>query len=440
MATTCFHCALGVPIITPHTCVIGLTLYPHFPGGMRFSSEALRIRVARKVLASYGGHRDPDAPFVPDEASGAMSRGDAADDDDVMRFDDEDGEGGQQAPSEIMSFALQPPEHLMPSSEQQQRQWQWQGSRQEEEEVSAGIDDTMGDGEVVAGASAPMPDDAVVLLVAEEGEQEEEPEEGYAATEEAAAVPSTEQEAIEDAIMVADEEVSRMPLYGDDSGAGAYNDDQQAHDALMRSVLSEAEEALDLDDGHFLDYALDAMVASLEPPHAASIPRGGFTVAGWEIDRQLDGIILGLQGSGEEGGGSSSGGVNGLFGEAGRSSRPPSVAAARSGEVEGGSRGDVGATSADLAAVLDDLLEGLEDAPPAVVDRGASSAADGADIDDGWGSASELPHVEGTSSGGGGGGVSAEKAADGMAIDDLVDDLVGGLDQVPDRGLLVMGY
>ena len=401
---------------------------------MRFSSEALRIRVARTVLASYGGHRDPDAPFVPDEASGAMSRGDAAaNDDDVMRFDDEDGEEGQRAPSEIMSFALQPPEHLMPSSEQQQQQQQqWQGSRQEEEEVSAGINDTMGDGDVMAGASAPMPDDAVVLLVAEEEEQEQ--QEGYAATEDDAAVPSTEQEAIEDATMVVDEEVSRMPLYGDDSGAGAYNDDQQAHDALMRSVLSEAEEALDLDDGHFLDYALDAMVASLEPPHAASIPRGGFTVAGWEIDRQLEGIILGLQGPGEEG--SSSGGVDGLLGAAGASSRPPSVVAGRSGEGEGGIRGNVGATSADLAAVLDDLLEGLEDAPPAV---GAASAAEGADIDDGWGSASELPHVEGTS-GGGGGGVSAKKAADGMAIDDLVDDLVGGLDQVPDRGLLVMGY
>mmetsp|Transcript_13794 Transcript_13794/g.29765 ORF Transcript_13794/g.29765 Transcript_13794/m.29765 type:complete len:203 (-) Transcript_13794:820-1428(-) len=63
----------------------------------------------------------------------------------------------------------------------------------------------------------------------------------------------------------------------------------------MQSMLSAAEQELDLDDGQFIDMALDAMVASLEEPHAHSIPRGTFTIAGWEIDRQLDNMITSIQ-------------------------------------------------------------------------------------------------------------------------------------------------
>jgi len=71
-------------------------------------------------------------------------------------------------------------------------------------------------------------------------------------------------------------------------------DEDVAAEALMRSMLVDAEDELDLDDSHFLDHALDAMIASLEPAHLERVAPGTFTVAGWEIDRTLDCMVLGI--------------------------------------------------------------------------------------------------------------------------------------------------
>ncbi|KAG1672708.1 hypothetical protein FOA52_005185 [Chlamydomonas sp. UWO 241] len=69
-------------------------------------------------------------------------------------------------------------------------------------------------------------------------------------------------------------------------------------EAMMRSLVME-EHAADMDDGMFLDYAVDAMVASLEPGYVEHIAPGSFTAAGWEIDRALDKIVLGISEEGD---------------------------------------------------------------------------------------------------------------------------------------------
>ncbi|GAX74460.1 hypothetical protein CEUSTIGMA_g1909.t1 [Chlamydomonas eustigma] len=81
----------------------------------------------------------------------------------------------------------------------------------------------------------------------------------------------------------------------DDTTAAAEDMEEGGVDELLLSVLSEGEAVIDLDDGQFLDFLIGALVSSLEEPYVSSIKMGSFTVAGWEIDRQLDTLILGIE-------------------------------------------------------------------------------------------------------------------------------------------------
>ena len=246
-------------------------------------------------------------------------------------------------------------------------------------------------------------------------------------------------------------------------------------------------------------------MTSLEEPYLTTIPAGGFTIAGWEIDRQLDRLILGLEEDDDSHGPVSQRALPEAAGDPLFEASTSAAGAVWSGSGRGG--GGTGGTSADLAAVLEDLIGGLEEdvilrgapligggggggrATVTVVESGesssaleealvqgslasraarqrisnsrptsavaqqqqhleqqgrlgpalpdASAAGGGGGVRDSWGSASELHKVAIAAPDGGPGegkamGPLGDKGADSIAIDDLVDDLVGSLsDQEP---------
>ncbi|GLI67280.1 hypothetical protein VaNZ11_011465, partial [Volvox africanus] len=335
----------GIPIEEATTCDLRR-------GGQRFSSEALRIRMARKVLAHYCGRPLPGnaSSYLLDGGSSAMSAGGlqsepsqprsvrsrlqtAQGEDELM----EPGGGGGMTTQQIIR-ALSPPVPPVTAPRPPPAR---------AITPPAVIDSTVMDSTVVASAAARQQQEEEENEAARR-EQEERGRREMAEEEEgqrAAALPVAEadveaqaetwgaaqgqdvQEAEKEATEEADvrdvgdqdvfngvsEEQQESPLEeveAEPPEEDPKSREEEAEQAVDEPAVALAEQAAVLeppqhpqqveelmvfeDDDDYIDFAMGAIIFSLERPYVDTIPPGTFTVAGWEIDRQLDDVVRGI--------------------------------------------------------------------------------------------------------------------------------------------------
>ncbi|KXZ53645.1 hypothetical protein GPECTOR_6g562 [Gonium pectorale] len=275
----------GVPIEEATTCDLRR-------GGQRFSSDALRIRMARKVLALYCGRTLPHdtssytleggastasglAGGLPPIASPIKAEPSSAS---AGGFEEQPQDRLASPPvAKVPAAALPPlPRAITPPA------------------MSSS-----------AGAS-PVAAQAVDETVTADDLESLEPETSM----EPEPMPEMQPEAtaeLEAAAQWAEEEQGGAEQEGEDDRAridqGAERLDEPAAAAGAEMAEAQAPQARALtaddllvfeDDGDYIDFALGAIIHSLEPQYVDTIMPGAFTVAGWEIDRQLEEVVRGI--------------------------------------------------------------------------------------------------------------------------------------------------
>ncbi|GIL54900.1 hypothetical protein Vafri_10603 [Volvox africanus] len=331
----------GIPIEEATTCDLRR-------GGQRFSSEALRIRMARKVLAHYCGRPLPGnaSSYLLDGGSSAMSAGGlqsepsqprsvrsrlqtAQGEDEPM----EPGGGSVVMTTQQIIRALSPPVPPVTAPRPPPAR---------AITPPAVTDSTVVDSPVVDSAAARQQQEEEENEAARREQEERERrkmEEEEEERQRAAALPEAEadveeqadiqgdaqEQYVQEAEREATEEVDVRDV-GDQDAFNGVSEEQQQESPLEQveaeSPEEEAERAVDEpaaaldeqaavpeppqhpqqaedlmvfeDDDDFIDFALGAIIFSLERPYVDTIAPGTFTVAGWEIDRQLDDVVCGI--------------------------------------------------------------------------------------------------------------------------------------------------
>ncbi|KAG2429849.1 hypothetical protein HXX76_010631 [Chlamydomonas incerta] len=277
----------GIPIEEATTCDLRR-------GGQRFSSDALRIRMARKILAQYCGRPLPhemSSCMMSEAAAGSAAASPAgakaaagaaaalAEEED----EEEDEEEQEQAASPSAGAAVQ----TEPIEE---------GDGEEDEEEA---ESEVASPAAAAAAAASMPRAASPPAVP--SPRAAEPPTMRAITPPAAVAVAVAVAAAAVAVAVAKPASSDdlEPLPEPEPEAEPEPEVQPQPQPQPEPERSAAEQQLPVfeDDGDFIDFAIGAIIHSLEQPHADSIEPGTFTVAGWEIDRQLEEVVSGIAAS-----------------------------------------------------------------------------------------------------------------------------------------------
>ncbi|EFJ48469.1 hypothetical protein VOLCADRAFT_90723 [Volvox carteri f. nagariensis] len=312
----------GIPIEEATTCDLRR-------GGQRFSSEALRIRMARKVLAHYCGRALPGEasalsleggastmsggglhaePSQPRSIRSALTTGQGAEEEDGAAGG-AGGAGGVVMTTEQIIRALSPtmppvsalqppaPRAITPPAEADSPAVAAAAAadsavgRQREEEEEHARRDAAGD--EAAGETA--------LSVREAQEEEGMEAEGEQPV------------GVKDKLDGAPLPPHDQSLHREDEDEVENGEEQPTAAAIVASAELDEQAVPEPDqppppppppqvehlpvfdnDNDFIDFALDAMIHSLEPPYVHIISPGDFTVAGWEIDHQLDEVVCGI--------------------------------------------------------------------------------------------------------------------------------------------------
>lgn len=271
----------GIPIEEATTCDLRR-------GGHRFSSEALRLRMARKALAKYCGRPQASmSAIVEDESSMGLA-----------------GDASLSHVAAMAAIAASHTHHLPALS-------------------PAAYGDDGDDGYATAADAAPTvhPDSAAAAAAAAAvvaaGRGGDDDDAVLSASDSvmlgtvdgntptasatASAAPTAEELAPagdadgddDDGKLVPDQDHKHAP----EAAEAAAPLEAEAHSASGHgdatvTILMDDDLAADND---FIDFAISAMVASLEEPHVSHYEPFGFTVAGWEIDQSLEQIVDTLQ-------------------------------------------------------------------------------------------------------------------------------------------------
>ena len=279
---------------------------------MRFSSDALRIRMARKVLHQYRAARPSSATsslssFTDDQYDQMEPRPDITS---FLQPVQQYAAARQADPDPLLNLtALRPvpaPSHMEALPDEEGEEGEGEGEEGEEQEE----EEEEGEAEEEEEEEEQEEEEGETLEALEEGEEEAEMEltlhnqglEGEASGRHAG--PEGEEQEVSDFLLPeeagaaagAEEQEEAEEAGQADIFVVQHRTPEQSMDNLMMQSMEVLAFAADnfIDDGQYIDYALDACVASLEPPFMDMVQPGTFTVAGWEIDRQLDDIIGGL--------------------------------------------------------------------------------------------------------------------------------------------------
>eukprot|EP00798_Chlamydomonas_sp_ICE-L_P014827 gene14827-20880_t len=278
----------GIPIEEATTCDLRRA-------GHRLSSDALRIRMARRAMAAYFGHGDPDRP-----ASASSSLGSPEDLASLLipkpaPLLQLEGQLLREALIPMVhSVIIQIHAHLAAESEIRE------STRDLARRVTSTLchEEDLSDLQVMLSSSdTSLPLKVMEVMHSMNIKVPPAPPSASSlqpASSMTAALAEVEAEGIVEEEGAAGEPGDEKEMFAEESHADVFVVD---HDAMQQSLLSGIEDLIDEDDGLFIDFAVGAMVASLEDPYVEHIAEGSFTVDGWEIDRQLDSLIAGLEAS-----------------------------------------------------------------------------------------------------------------------------------------------
>ncbi|GIL82880.1 hypothetical protein Vretimale_8381 [Volvox reticuliferus] len=333
----------GIPIEEATTCDLRR-------GGQRFSSEALRIRMARKVLAHYCGRPLPGnaSSYLLDGGSSAMSAGGLQSESSQPRSvrsrlttaqgEDEPMEPGGGMTTQQIIRALSPPvppvtvprappaRAITPPAaadstvadstvvdsvaarQQQEEEDNEAARREQEEERRETVDEESQRAASPPSAEGDVKAQAEVTAAAQEHHVQEADKE---ATEAADARDAGDQDVFDGV----SQEQQQSPLEEAEAASPEVEAEAAPPEMEAEQTVDEPAAALDEqaavpeppqppqqvdelmefeDDNDFIDFALGAIIFSLERPYVDNIPPGTFTVAGWEIDRQLEEVVRGI--------------------------------------------------------------------------------------------------------------------------------------------------